>query len=189
VDLILHVDDLDAEQRQDLLEKFRCADAELPDRLARVATAAYDDYLEMIRGVPLPSRAEEVRERRLLHLLKRFATEGVLLTEDDIAVMFQMSRQEAGRLLRNVRVHFHAELDSRVKAAVREILVSAKKTNGNYQTKITSANLLDVLKSKVTSAAPDLDQIVKVRGSAALYDIPPDTYKKLCEIYGTGVTK
>lgn len=189
MDLILHVDDLDAEQQRDLLEKFRCTDSELPDRLARMATAAYDEYLEMIRGVPLPSRAEEVREKRLLHLLKRYATDGVLLTENDIAVMFQMSGQEAGRLLRNVRAHYHAELDSRVKTAVREILESAKLVKGNYQIQITSANLLDVLKSTVASAAPNLDQIVKVRGSAALYDIPPDTYKRLCEIYGVVVTK
>lgn len=186
---MLHVDELDAEQRQDLLEKFRCSDSELSDRLVRVATAAYDDYLEMICGVPLPSRTEEVREKRLLHLLKRYATDGVLLTENDIAVMFQMSGQEASRLLRNVRAHYHAELDSRVKAAVREILESAIDVKGNHRIQITSTNLLDVLKSTVASVAPDLDQIIKVRGSAALYDIPPDTYKKLCQIYDAVVTR
>lgn len=189
MDLILHVDDLDAEEQQDLLEKFRCTESELSDRLARVATAAYEDYLEMIRGIPLPSRAEEVRERRLLHLLKRYATDGLWLTENDIAVMFQMSGQEAGRLLRNVRAHYHADLDSRVKAAVRKILESAKNVKGSYRIEITSLNLLDALKWTVTSVAPNLDQIVKVRGSAALYDIPPDTYKKLCEVYGASVTK
>ena len=189
MDLTLHVDDLDAEQKRDLLEKFRCTDSELSDRLARMATAAYDDYLEMIQGVPLPSRAEEVREKRLLHLLKRYATDGVLLTENDIALMFQMSGQEAGRLLRNVRAHYHAELDSRVRVAVREILEPAKYVKGNYRIQVTSVNLLDVLKSTVTRVAPNLDQIVKVRGSAALYDIPPDTYKKLCELYGVVVTK
>jgi hypothetical protein len=189
VDLVLHVDDLDAELRRDLLQKFRCSDSELPDRLARMATAAYDEYLEMIRGVPLPSRAEEVREKRLLHLLRRYATDGVLLTENDIALMFQMNGQEASRLLRNVRTHYHAELDSRVKGAVRKILESARDVRGSHQIQVTSANLLDVLKSTVASVAPDLDQIAKVRGSAALYEIPPDTYKKLCEVYGIEVTK
>jgi hypothetical protein len=184
MELTIQVDDLTAEQQADVIAKLGCTEDELPDRLARVGVAAYSDYMEMIQGVPLPGRAEEVKEKRLLHLLKRYATPSVLLTEYEIAAMFQMNHLEAGRLLRNVRARYHAELDSRVKAAARKILESANQVEGNFRVQVTSSNLLDALQFMVTSRAPNLDQIGKVRGSAALYDIPPDTYTKLCEAYG-----
>lgn len=181
--LDLEIGELGTEQQAKLREKLRCDNSDLRNHLSRIAAAAYEDYLEMVQGVPLPSSAEEIRERRLLHLLKRYAPDGALLTESQIAGMFQMSTQEAARLLRNVRSHYHEELDVRVAAAVRAILESAIKTNGKFRIQVTSANLLDVLRSTVTSVAPDLDQIIKVRASAALYDIPPDTYIKLREAY------
>jgi hypothetical protein len=183
-DMKVEVDELDEEQRAKLRATLRCRESELPNRLSRIAKAAYEDYLEMIQGVPLPARAEEVRERRLLHLLRKYAADGELLTEREIAAMFQMSEQEAARLLRNVRIHYHQELDDRVTAAIREILESADEEDGSFRVEVTSANLLDVLRSTVTSIAPDQKQIVKVRGLAAIYDIPPDTNDKLREFYG-----
>jgi hypothetical protein len=181
--LTLEVDDLTASQREDLTRKLGCGDPELSKRLARVATAAYSDYMEMILGVPLPGRAEEVKEKRLLHLLKSYVEGPVLFTESEIAVMFQMNEQEAARLLRNVRARYHAELDSRVSEAVKDILEAAQSVQGNFRVKVTSHNLLDALRVTVTSRAPNLGQIAKVRGLAALYDIPPDTYPILCEEY------
>jgi hypothetical protein len=182
----VEVDEIVKGQRAKLRAALGCDDSELPDRLSRIANAAYEEYLEMIQGVPLPTRAGEVRERRLLHLLRKYADDGRLLTEREIAAMFQMSQQEAARLLRDVRSHYHEELDARVTTAIREILDCARGDGRTHRARITSANLLDVLKSTVASTAPDLDQIVKVRGSAALYDIPPDTYRMLCDAFGPG---
>lgn len=182
----VEVEELDERQKARLLATLGWGDSELESRLSRIVQAAYEEYLEMIQGIPLPARAEEVREKRLLHLLRKYAADGELLTEREIAALFQMSEREAARLLRNVRSHYHAELDARVTAAVRKILQSAQQADPSYRVRITSANLLDVLKSTVASMAPDLDQIVKVRGSAALYDIPPDTYAMLRDAFGVG---
>lgn len=182
----VEVEELDERQKARLLATLGWSDSELEFRLSRIVRAAYEEYLEMIQGIPLPARAEEVREKRLLHLLRKYAADGELLTEREIAALFQMSEREAARLLRNVRSHYHDELDARVTAAVRNILQSAKQADPNHRVRITSANLLDVLKSTVASMAPDLDQIVKVRGSAALYDIPPDTYLMLRDAFGLG---
>jgi hypothetical protein len=182
----VEVDEIEKRQRAKLRLALGCTDSELPDRLSRIANAAYEEYLEMIQGVPLPTRAGEVRERRLLHLLRKYAADGRLLTEREIAAMFQMSEQEAARLLRDVRSHYHEELDARVTAAIREILESAAADDRTRRVTITSANLLEVLRSTVASMAPGLDQIVKVRGSAALYDIPPDTYLMLRDAFGLG---
>ena len=76
MELRLQVDDLNAEQKTDLVAKLGCPESELTSRLTRIASAAYSDYMEMILGVPMPFRAEEVKERRLLHLLKRYAAVG-----------------------------------------------------------------------------------------------------------------
>jgi len=153
VELRLQVDDLNPEQRADLITKLGCTEPELMDRLARIASAAYSDYMEMLLGVPMPFRAEEVKERRLLHLIKRYTAVGVLLTENEIAAMFQVNEQEARRLLRNVRARYHAELDSRVKAAAKHILESAQPVEENLRVQVTSSNLLDALRSTVTSRA------------------------------------
>jgi hypothetical protein len=182
----VEVEELDEGQKARLRATLGWSESEIDGRLSRIAQAAYEEYLEMIQGIPLPARAEEVREKRLLHLLRKYAADGELLTEREIAALFQMSEREAARLLRNVRSHYHDELDARVTAAARKILRSAKQADDNRRVRITSANLLDVLKSTVASMAPDLDQIVKVRGSAALYDIPPDTYRMLCDAFGLG---
>lgn len=52
----------------------------------------------MILGIPLPDRMDKVKERRPLHILKKYAVDGMLLTENEIAAMFQTSEQEASRM-------------------------------------------------------------------------------------------
>jgi hypothetical protein len=156
-------------------------DQEAAERVSGVARAAFSDYVEMLLGSALPNRAEEIRERRLLYLLRHYAREGELLTEIQIAAMFQLNESESRRLLRGVRSRFKSELDARVSTAIVALLESATKPDeDSFRVQLTSDNLLEALRMAVTINAPQLDQIVKVRGSAGLYDIPVDTYTELC---------
>jgi len=151
-------------------------------KLTGVMAAAFSDYIDMLLGSPLPSRAEEIREKRLLHLLRHYVQKDELLTEIQISAMFQLNESESRRLLRGVRSRFRSELDNRVATSIVSLLESATKPDDdNRRVQLTSENLLDALKMSVTINAPQLDQIVKVRGAAGLFDIPIDTYNNLCD--------
>ncbi|HUZ40844.1 MAG TPA: hypothetical protein VMU68_05580 [Acidimicrobiales bacterium] len=173
---------LSSKEQAHLAKTLGWAPPEVSNKLTGILKAAFSDYTEMLLGSPLPSRADEIREKRLLHLLRHYAKAGELLTEIQICAMFQLNESEARRLLRGVRSRFRSELDDRVATSVVALLQSAKKQNdGNFRVQLTSDNLLDALKMAVTVNAPQLDQIIRVRGAAGLYDIPPDTYGELCK--------
>lgn len=169
-----------------LAATLACTEGQLPERLAGILRAAFADYLEMILGLPLPNRADEVLERRLLHLLEHYAGDDELLSEPQISSLFQVTESTARRMLRNVRTRYRAELDGRVRESLRRLLESAVRQDpsGQCRVQVTSENLLEALRLTVTVNAPQLDQIAKVRASAALFDVPPDTYKMLCDEFG-----
>jgi hypothetical protein len=174
---------LDATQVSQLAKTLNWATPEIiATKLTGIMESAFADYVEMLMGSPLPGRAEEIREKRLLHLLRHYADEDELLSEIQISAMFQLNESESRRLLRGVRSRFRSELDNRIAASVVALLESATKhDDNNYRVQLTSDNLLDALRLSVTINAPQLDQIVKVRGAAGLYDIPVDTYNELCD--------
>ncbi len=173
---------LDDAERARLRVTLGCAAEEEAEKLSRIMRAAFGEYLTMLLGTPVSNRAEEVREKRLLQLLRYYAQPNELLTEQQISAMFQLNDTEARRLLRSVRAKYRVELDARVANAAATILENAvEQDSGDYRVQLTSENVLEALRLTVTIRAPQLDQIVKVRGSAGLYDIPPDTYAILCQ--------
>ena len=177
---------LDATQESQLAKTLNWTTPQIVAvKLTGIMQAAFADYLEMLMGSPLPGRAEEIREKRLLHLLRHYAEEDELLSEIQISAMFQLNETESRRLLRGVRSRFRSELDNRVAASVVALLESATRHgDDDYRVQLTSDNLLEALRLSVTINAPQLDQIVKVRGAAGLYDIPVDTYNELCDQFG-----
>jgi len=51
-------------------------DSDLEGALARIGRAALTEYLEMILGKQVPTRANEIYERRLFHLIKHISRAG-----------------------------------------------------------------------------------------------------------------
>jgi hypothetical protein len=173
----------DEEEMEMLKEVLNCEDEEeLSEKMVGIGEAAIYEYLEMILGKQFPTRANEIRERRLFHLLKHYFN-GQIPTEADVASLFQLTERSSKTLLRNVRTKFKFELKQEIKNTIKDTLSSVKFKNDEYRVVIKNDNILEELKQTVSAEAPHLNQIKKVRNSAGTYKIPEDTLALLCEYY------
>lgn len=157
---------------------------ELKEKLTGISIAAIYEYLEMLLGKQMPTRANEMRERRLYLLLKHYF-QTRFPSEAEVSSMFQLTESDSRRLLRNVRTKFRFELENELLNTIRSTLQSATQhSGGDYRVVITSENILEELKQKVSVIAAELDQIQKVKNSAGVFVIPEDTFNCLCDAYG-----
>lgn len=171
-------------ERAVLVDVLRCCtDDEVNDAVCRIAKAALTEYMEMILGKQLPTRANEIHERRLYHLLKNYFN-GRIPTEAEIASLFQMVQSSSRTLLRNVRTKYKFDLEQELSSTAISILTAAKQARDGYRVVIQSENILEELQQIVSIKAPHLDQISKVRSSVGVYSIPEDTLEVLCNHYG-----
>jgi len=156
---------------------------ELQVSLSKICEASICEYLEMILGKQLPTRGDEIRERRLYHLVKHYFI-NKLPTESEISSMFQLTNTGSRSLLRNVRTKFRFNLEYEINNTVSSILSSARiQRDESYNVIIQSDNILEELKRVADIEAIELQPIVKVKNSNGVYNIPPDTYNVLCEHY------
>lgn len=185
MEITLNLDDLIFEGEKNLLKNvLRCQNGEeLEQALLGVGRAAMTEYLEMFLGKQLPTRADEMRERRLFHLLKHYFT-GRIPNETEIATMFQLTESGSRSLLRNARTKFKFDLEEELQNTVCATLLTARQKEGDYRVVIQSENILEELRQTVSIKAPELDQISKVKNSAGVYSIPEDTFAILCANYG-----
>jgi hypothetical protein len=163
---------------------LRCEDKEeLKKEMTGITKAAINEYLDMLLGRNLPTRAREIKERRLFHLLKHYFI-GRIPTEAEISSLFQMTDRSSRTLLRNVRTKFKFELKEEIENTIKTILLSVKTRGNKYIAVIKNDNLLEELKHTVAEKAPHLDQIKRVPNSAGVYFISEDTFDILCSHYG-----
>lgn len=158
-------------------------DDELKASLERISEAASTEYLEMILGKQLPTRANEIHERRLFHLLK-FYYRGRIPSEAEVSALFQTTQATSRTLLRNVRTKYKYDLEEEVRSTIQETLKKAVFKSGEYRVVIQCENILEELRQTVSIKAPQLDQIAKVKGSAGVYGIPVDTFELLADHFG-----
>jgi hypothetical protein len=160
----------------------------LIEKLQKIGIAAMSEYLEMILGKQIPGKANEIKERRLYHLLKYYF-ENEIPNESLISSLFQLTEKGSCTLLRNVRTKFKYELETPLNNTIINLLITAEKKNGNYRVVIKSENILELLKHVVSNRAPRLEQISKVKNSAGVYNIPEDTFEELCSHYGIDLSE
>lgn len=188
VELRLSVDLSDTDK--ELLRKtLNCKDdEELRTSLTHIAKAASMEYLEMILGKQLPTRANEINERRLFHLLKHYFR-GRIPSEAEVSALFQVTQSSSRTLLRNVRTKFKYALEEEVKFTVQEVLKEAVFKSGEYRIVVQSDNILEELRQTVSVNAPHLDQIAKVKGSAGVYGVSEDTFEVLAYHFGVDLSE
>lgn len=169
---------------QKLKVLFKCEDnEELNLALKNIALAALTEYKEMLLGKGLPTRADEIKQHRLFHLVKHYF-QGVIPTEAEVSSMFQLTETESRALIRNVRTRFRYQLEGEILTTLQQTVVSAELNGDKYHVVIQSDNVLEELNRVVSSNAPQLDPITKVRGSARKYQISEDTFDLLSNSLG-----
>jgi hypothetical protein len=172
-------------EKEILFHNLECSDdEELSDKLERIANAAMNEYLDMILGNHLPTRADEMREQRVYYLLKHFFIDR-FPTESEICQLFQTTESGSRTILRNVRAKYKFEVQEHIRNSVELALSTAEENSekNHYVVTIKSENVLEEMKQLVSRKAPQYGQIAKKRNSAGLYIIPSDTYNVLIGEY------
>ncbi|MGF3106081.1 hypothetical protein [Rossellomorea sp. DUT-2] len=184
INLQLTNDYLTEEEIEKLKILFKTDDTEEFNlAIKNIAVAALTEYKEMLLGKGLPTRADEIKQHRLLHLIKHYF-QGRIPTEAEVSSMFQLTETESRALIRNVRTRFRYQLESEILNTLQQTIVSSEFNNDTYHVVIQSDNVLEELNRLVSTNAPQLDPISKVRGSARKYQISEDTYELLNNALG-----
>lgn len=175
---------LDEQEIQKLMTLFNCqSHEEFNLALKNVTLAALTEYKEMLLGKGLPTRADEIKQHRLFHLVKHYFR-GVMPTEAEVSSMFQLTETESRALIRNVRTRFRYQLEAEILNTLQQTVISAELNEDKYHVVIQSDNVLEELNRVVSTNAPQLDPVTKVRGSARKYQISEDTYELLSNVLG-----
>lgn len=187
MDLLIQMDNFTDNEKRVLMGVLNCNDDDqLNECLVKIASAATTEYLEMILGKQLPTRANEIWERRLFHLMKHFFI-GHIPRESEVSALFQLTENESKNLLRKVRTKFRFDLEKEILYTVQQTLLSAIRSNDKFRVVINSENILEELKHTVSMVAIELEQIQKIPNSAGVYTISEDTFDRICEAYGISI--
>ena len=170
-----------AEEKTRLMRLFGTNnDAQFLDALGRVILASLDEYKEMFLGMGMPSRASEIREFRLYHLIKQFFN-GQIPDELEVSSMFQLPESRSKNLILYVLTRFRFDLEKEISNTIKRIVLDAieNKKTGDYHVYIGSQNMVDELNRIIQRAGIKYKKLTKDRNESSMYSIAPDSYKIL----------
>lgn len=152
--------------------------------ISKVVLASLSEYYDMLLGMGMPTRADEIRQYRLFHLIKNFFTDR-LPTETEVSSMFQLTQSKSKNLIRDVMTRFRYNLEVEIRNTLVNNLRQAQfnDDNNEYRLIIQSQNVLEELNRIIAIIAPELDPIRKVRNMSGSYSISEDSYSKLMEYF------
>jgi len=155
-------------------------EAELETKLSKVLEASYLEYKEMLLGQGMSTRADEIRQRRLLHLIKRYFSKR-MPTETEVSLLFQLTENDSKNLIKNVRTKYRYDLEDEVFITLKEVVSKTKKNPESelYEVVILSENMLEELNRLIEVLDPIMESIKKDSLSSKKYAMPADTYNLL----------
>ncbi len=167
----------------DLLESLGIENDILKDSLTKLAKAAIEEYILMLTGNTLFSKADEIKQLRLFLIIRRYFEEE-LPTVQEISYMFHITDTAANTLLKNVLSKYSKGLEKSLNQYIYKMLKSAKYLDKKKVMVCTSPEIMARMNQKLSTEAPSLKKVNKVFGSAGEIECSEDTYNKLKELYG-----
>jgi hypothetical protein len=163
-------------------------DSGFNNAIAKITHAAIVEYKEMLLGKGLPTRADEIRQHRLLHLIKYYFL-GRIPTEVEVSAMFQLTETESRSLIKSVKTRFRYELLQEIRQTLRTVVEAAtQRSSGEpYKVVIQSDNVLEELNQIIEKEAPHCYPITKCRSTAKTYEITEDSYQVIMNHFGQTV--
>ena len=175
-DFEVEADDLDA-----LAEALSCAatEAEVQGRLAGIGNAALHEYADMITGEQTMTSITELRERRLVALI-RFATKSVPDTHW-IARTFNVPATIARSILRGVTSRHRRRIDVEVKQEVVDFLAACTQDGKTQKWSVAWTNpvLIEMLNSRLEAAKQSKEKIVAHADVGGEWIVPNGSYQWL----------
>lgn len=147
-----------------------------------IVMASFIEYKDMLLGNGLPTRADEIKQYRLLHLIKQHF-KGRIPNESEVSSMFQLTETESKSLIKNVRARFRYQLENEINNTLKDVVEGCTLNGNKYENIIQSDNVLEELNRIVTQVNPALEPIKKVRDSSRKYTISEDSYKALKDYF------
>lgn len=175
--------DLGEDERAQLAGALGCEDSELDERLEPFVQAAAEEYIRMMLGQRVFTRGSDIREYRLLLLIKHAYRK--LPSEQQISAVFQTSAAQSRSLLRAVMSKFQYELHPITRASLTSLLREATgSVDGDRVVLVHAENFVEALNREIAGIDGRLQPVAKQAGTTSAYLIPKDTYAKLQERFG-----
>src|SRR3990172_1486465 len=174
------------EEKDKLMVLFGAnSDKAFTDALERIVLAALDEYREMFLGMGLPSRASEIREFRLYHLIKRFFR-GRIPDELEVSSIFQLPEARSKNLILYVLTRFRYDLDGEILNTLRNIVHEAEIVDetGEYQIYTGSQNMVEEFDRIISRSGIRYKRLLKSRTESNMYLIAADSFEVICKYLG-----
>jgi hypothetical protein len=174
--------DLDEGEQARLARILGCDTNQLGGELAPYASAAVTEYVRMFLGERVYTRGSDIREYRLLLLMKH-VLDGAVPDDDFVSARFQTNTGQSRGLIRAVLSKFQYEVETGVQATVRAAVDQARREADSdvWTVIIRSGNVVDALNRQIEVLSGALPLVTKTPSTAARYEIKRSTYLRLCE--------
>jgi hypothetical protein len=173
--------DLNDDQQARLARILRCEPQELPEKLKPYAAAAVEEYVRMFLGERVFTRGSDIREYRLLLLMKH-VLDGAVPDDDYVSALFQTNSGQSRGLIRAVLSKYQYEVETGVQASVKRVVDEARREGDNdvWTVIIHSGNVVDALNRLIEVLDGALPLVTRTPRTAARYEINRSTYLRLC---------
>ena len=174
--------DLEDSETSRLARILRCEPDQLAEVLAPYAEAALTEYVRMFLGERVFTRGSDIREYRLLLLIKH-VLDGAIPDDDYVSALFQTNTGQSRGLIRAVLSKYQYEVETGVQATVKQVVDEARREGDSdvWTVIIRSGNVVDALNRQVELLSGALPLVTRSPGTGARYEIKRSTYLRLCE--------
>jgi len=174
---------LNEEEREQMAAILRCSPGDVEQVFEPFRQAAEEEYVRMILGQRVFTRGTDVREYRLLLLIKSVYSPD-LPTESQISSLFQTSATQSRSLLRAVLSKYQYELQHTITQTLRRVLKDAVVDPNDPRGRlvvIDNENVITLLNRRVAILDGKLTPITRLTSSVTTYTVSPNTYGRLLE--------
>jgi hypothetical protein len=173
---------LSSGEKEQLASTLGVDEAGLEDAIGRHVVAAAEEYVRMFLGQRVFTRGSDIREYRLLLLIKH-AFNSRIPSEAQVSRLFQTTETQSRSLIRSVMSKFQYELHQEIEATLKDLVrgASEQEDSDEYDLVVDSDNLVDELNRRIQAIDGTLPAISKRRGTASTYVLKPSAHTKLVQ--------
>jgi hypothetical protein len=176
--------ELSESERSQLAMVLEVEPDEVDKALSRYGAAATEEYVRMMLGQRVFTRGQDVREYRLLLMIKHvFAP--TLPSEQQVSRLFQTTAGQSRGLLRAVMSKYQYELREVIHATLAGVLDRASYRDDDEVWEFTAdAETVAALNRELVAVDGTLPEVTHVVGTVGMYEIHPSAYQALRDRLG-----
>lgn len=164
--------DLEPDELAALADALGCSQAQVPARLAGFAQAALREYAEMILGTGPVASATEMRERRLVRLI-RHAYAGRFPDVHEISRVFNVPPTAAKTMLRNVMSKHRRQISAAVQSDIDDFKAGCQqRSDQDWRVAVSNPVLIEMLNARLEKAGAGKARITKDPKTLGEYIVP-----------------